>query len=308
MEAAVDKISTLDLEYQQQGGVISAFLAPTGDGNFVLLESGPASTLDALERGVEAAGFGLDRLVAVLLTHVHLDHAAAAGTLARRTGCEVWVHPDGAHHMVDPDDKLLPSAERLYGEMLVPLFGVMEGVPADRLRLVEHGTTVRFGDLEAVGWFTPGHARHHVAWQVGPDVATGDLAGVRLPGSDHVLPPMPPPDIDVEAWLRSLALVRGLGPQRLLLTHFGAWEDPEPHLDQLEQRLDGWTLVAEEVLNQGADGAELARRLKVLDDEGMDAAGVSENLRLLYRLLCPVKENSAGLFRYVAKKAGGSAQ
>ncbi len=304
----MDKNVTLDLEYQQHQGVISAFLAPTGDGGFVLLESGPASTLDALERSVEAAGFGLEQLRAILLTHVHLDHAAAAGTLARRTGCEVWVHPDGAHHMAHPEDKLLPSARRLYGEMLEPLFGAMEGVPSGLVRLVEDGATLGFGELEVTGWFTPGHARHHVVWQVGGDVITGDVGGVRLPGSDHVLPPMPPPDIDVEDWLRSLDLVRSLSPERLLVTHFGAWDDPEFHLDQLEERLVRWTEITEGVVAEEADGTELARRLKTLDDAEMDASGVDEDLRQSYRLLCPMKENSSGLLRYVAKKGAGGGQ
>ena len=307
-EAEVNETATLDLEYRQHRGVISAFLAATGHDGFVLLESGPASTLDALQRGIEGAGFELHQLRAVLLTHVHLDHAAAAGTLARRTGCEVWVHPDGAHHMADPEDKLLPSARRLYGEMLVPLFGVMEGVPNDCLRIVEDGAPVNLGGLEATGWFTPGHARHHVVWQVGGDVITGDVGGVRLPGSDHVLPPMPPPDIDVEAWLRSLDLVRGLAPERLLVTHFGAWDDPELHLDQLEQRLVRWTEITDGVVAEGSDGTELARRLKTLDDAEMDASGVDEDLRQSYRLLCPMKENSSGLLRYVAKRAVGSGQ
>lgn len=292
---------TLDLEYQQHRGVISAFLAPTGEGGFVLLESGPASTLEALEGGIETAGFGLHQLRAVLLTHVHLDHAAAAGTLARRTGCEVWVHPDGAHHMADPEDKLLPSARRLYGDMLEPLFGTMEGVPESLLRLVDDGASLRFGELEATGWYTPGHARHHVVWQVGGDVITGDVGGVRLPGADHVLPPMPPPDIDLEDWFRSLDIVRGLSPDRILLTHFGAWDDPEFHLDQLEQRLARWTEMTNEVVRDGGDGVELARRLKELDDAEMDASGVGEDLRQVYRLLCPMKENSAGLLRYVVK-------
>jgi hypothetical protein len=143
---------------------------------------------------------------------------------------------------------------------------------------------------------------------VGGDVITGDVGGVRLPGSDHVLPPMPPPDIDVEAWLRSLDLVRGLAPERLLVTHFGAWDDPELHLDQLEQRLVRWTEITDGVVAEGSDGTELARRLKTLDDAEMDASGVDEDLRQSYRLLCPMKENSSGLLRYVAMREAGSGQ
>jgi glyoxylase-like metal-dependent hydrolase (beta-lactamase superfamily II) len=294
--------TTIDLHYRGRQGIISAFVAATGDGGFVLLDTGPASTLAALERGVAAAGFEMTGLRAVLLTHIHLDHAAAAGTLARRTGCQVWVHPDGLAHLLDPGDRLLPSALKLYGSRLETLFGTMEAVPEQLLRVVQHGDEVRCGSRVAVGWHTPGHARHHVVWQLDDEIATGDLAGVRLQGSDHVLPPMPPPDIDVEAWRSSLALVRGLSPRRLLLTHFGGFDDPAGHLDQLEDRLRSWQGLADDVVRNGGDAATLGGRLKEVDDREMEEAGVSADRRVLYGKLCPMVENAAGLFRYCQKK------
>lgn len=295
---------TIDLHYLGRAGIISVFAAPTGDGGFVLLDSGPASTLPALEQGVEAAGLALGNLRAVLLTHVHLDHAAAAGTLSRRTGCEVWAHPDGLAHLRDPGERLLPSALRLYGSRLEVLFGTMESVPARRLRAVEHGAAIRLGSLELTGWHTPGHARHHVAWQLGDEVATGDVAGVRMAGSTHVLPPMPPPDIDLEAWHASLGLLRELAPRSLLLTHFGAFDDPVRHLDELDLRLRRWAAVAEEVVQDGGDVAVLGARLATLDDQEMTVAGVAEPQRTLYSRLCPMVENSAGLLRYCRRQAG----
>jgi glyoxylase-like metal-dependent hydrolase (beta-lactamase superfamily II) len=297
---------TIDLHYLGRAGIISVFAAPTGDGGFVLLDSGPASTLPALEQGVEAAGLALGNLRAVLLTHVHLDHAAAAGSLSRRTGCEVWAHPDGLAHLRDPGERLLPSALRLYGSRLEVLFGTMEAVPPDCLRAVEHGVPLRVGSLELTGWHTPGHARHHVAWQLGDEVATGDVAGVRMAGSTHVLPPMAPPDIDLEAWRASLGLLRELAPRGLLLTHFGAFDDPGRHLDELDLRLRRWAAVAEEVVQSGGDVAALGVRLATLDDQEMTVAGVAEAQRTQYSRLCPMVENSAGLFRYFKKLAPGS--
>jgi glyoxylase-like metal-dependent hydrolase (beta-lactamase superfamily II) len=293
---------TIDLHYLGRAGIISVFAVPTGDGGFVLLDSGPASTLPALEQGVAAAGLSLGNLRAVLLTHVHLDHAAAAGTLSRRTGCEVWAHPAGLAHLRDPGDRLLPSALRLYGSRLEVLFGTMEAVPAELPHAVEHGVPLRFGPLEVVGWHTPGHARHHVAWQVGDEIATGDVAGVRMAGSTHVLPPMPPPDIDVAAWHASLELLRGLAPRRLLLTHFGGFDDPQRHLDELEERLQRWTAIAEEVVRGGGDVAALGVRLAALDDQEMAAAGVAAAQRTLYFKLCPMVENGTGLYRYITRQ------
>ena len=293
---------TIDLGFQGFTEVIAAFIAPTGDGRFVLFESGPASTLDAVERAVGEIGFGLDELAAVFATHVHLDHSGGAGVLARRTGCDVYAHPAGVAHLIDPGAKLLPSAERLYGDMLEPLWGRTEGVPSRQLKAVEHGAEVTVGDLEVRAWHTPGHAVHHIAWQVGGDVVTGDVGGVRFPGAEHVLPPMPPPDIDVEAWRASLDLLRGLDPARLLLTHYGAFDDPGRHLDELDARLLCWKGIAEEVVAGGGDRDRLGERLLELDEAEIAAEGLSDDTIARYRKLCPMVENSAGLYRYVVKR------
>jgi len=289
---------TIDLGFQGFTEVIAAFIAPTGDGRFVLFESGPASTLDAVERAVGEIGFGLDELAAVFATHVHLDHSGGAGVLARRTGCDVYAHPAGVAHLIDPGAKLLPSAERLYGDMLEPLWGRTEGVPSRQLKAVEHGAEVTVGDLEVRAWHTPGHAVHHIAWQVGGDVVTGDVGGVRFPGAEHVLPPMPPPDIDVEKWHQSLAVLRRLAPTRLLLTHFGAFDDPVRHIDELEERLERWTEIAGRVVANGGDKNALGLELERIDDDEMEKSGVPPETVERYRRLCPVKESSVGLFRY----------
>ncbi len=297
-------IRTLDLGFYGAEGVIACFLAPTERG-LVLLESGPASTLGALERGVEEAGFALEDLRAVFLTHVHLDHAGGAGALARRTGCAVFAHPAGAEHLVAPERKLLPSAERLYGDLMEPLWGTTVGVPEESLKTVGDGERVTVDGLEVRGWHTPGHAVHHVAWQVGNAVATGDVGGVRFPGATHVLPPMPPPDIDVDAWCASLENLRRIDARRLLLTHFGSFDDVARHLDELEERIRRWTEMAQEVVAGGGDTAALAAMLEAEDRLEMEHAVVPEDAVVRYRRLCPMEGNSAGLYRYVAKRAQG---
>jgi glyoxylase-like metal-dependent hydrolase (beta-lactamase superfamily II) len=299
-------LSTIDLKFQSTDGIIAAFAAPTGDGGFALFETGPASTLGAVEHAVAGLGLTLDDLAAIFVTHVHLDHSGAAGALARRTGCAVWAHPAGAAHLIDPGAKLLPSAERIYGDRLEALWGRTEGVPSRQLRTVGDGDRIVVGGLEVVAWHTPGHAVHHVAWQVGGDVVTGDVGGVRFPGADHVLPPMPPPDIDVEAWRRSLELLRGLAPERLLLTHFGAFDDPVRHLDDLDDRLVRWTAIAERTVAAGGRRDELGAALLELDEAEIAVEDLSVSIVTLYRRLCPMVENSAGLYRWVAKRSGGS--
>jgi glyoxylase-like metal-dependent hydrolase (beta-lactamase superfamily II) len=298
------RLTTIDLGFQGFSQVIAAFAAPTGDGRFVLFESGPASSVEAVERAVADLGFEIDDLAAIFATHVHLDHSGGAGVLARRTGCTVYAHPAGVAHLIDPNAKLLPSAERLYGDRLVPLWGETKGVPSRQLKTAGHGEKIVLGDLEVVAWQTPGHAVHHIAWQVGRDVVTGDVGGIRFPGADYVAPPMPPPDIDVVLWRESLDLVRSLEPERLLLTHYGAFEDPERHLDELEARLLSWTAIAEAIVADGGSRKDLAGALQALDEKELGAESLSDDIVARYRHLCPMPENSAGLYRYVSKRSG----
>jgi len=187
--------------------------------------------------------------------------------------------------------------------MMEPLWGRTLGVPEGSAHPVSDGEVVTIGGLEVVALHTPGHAVHHVAWQIGDAVAAGDVAGVRFPGADHVLPPMPPPDIDVEAWRKSLAIVRGLEPERLLLTHFGEFRDVARHLDELEDRLCRWTGVARRVVAEGGDRETLGTELRALDEAEMAAAEVPIEAVERYRRLCPVKESSTGLYRYCSLSA-----
>jgi glyoxylase-like metal-dependent hydrolase (beta-lactamase superfamily II) len=188
---------------------------------------------------------GGERPRALLLTHIHLDHAAATGALVRRwPDLEVYVHERGAPHLIDPS-KLLASAERLYGDAMEYLWGEIVPVPETNVRPLSGGEDV-FGMRVA---YTPGHASHHVCYfhEESGTAFVGDVAAVRIPPSDLIVPPTPPPDIDVETWLESIATVESWRPERLALTHFGAVEDPIPHLETVRKRL--------------CEEAELAREL-----------------------------------------------
>jgi glyoxylase-like metal-dependent hydrolase (beta-lactamase superfamily II) len=292
---------TLDLEFFGATGIIASFLAPTQNG-FVVFDTGPASCVEVFERRLAELDYDLEGLRAVFATHVHLDHAGGAGVLSHRSDCAVYSHPAGAQHLSEPGRKLLPSAERIYGDMMEPLWGKTVEVPGERVIPVADGDSVIVDGLEVRAWHTPGHASHHVAWQVDDVIATGDVAGVRFPGATHVLPPMPPPDIDVEEWRKSLALLRGLDPQRLLLTHFGAFDDPARHLDELEDRLLRWTETANRVVAAGGDRATLGSELLAADEQEMEASKVPPEAVARYRRLCPMEENASGLFRYCSQR------
>jgi glyoxylase-like metal-dependent hydrolase (beta-lactamase superfamily II) len=220
-----------------------------------LVDPGPESSLPTLLKAL-----GGERPRALLLTHIHLDHAAATGALVRRwPDLEVYVHERGAPHLIDPS-KLLASAERLYGDQMERLWGEIVPVPEANVKALSGGETV-LGMRVA---YTPGHASHHLCYlhEESGAAFVGDVAAVRLPGADLIVPPTPPPDIDIETWEDSIGIVEGWQPQRLALTHFGAIEDPAPHLARVRERL--------------REEAQLARELPEGDYEAHHRALVAE--------------------------------
>jgi len=221
-----------------------------------LVDPGPESSMETL---LEELGDEQPR--ALLLTHIHLDHAAATGALVRRwPELEVYVHERGARHLVDPS-RLLASAERLYGEEMERLWGEIVPVPEANVRPLAGGEDV-LGMRVA---YTPGHASHHVCY-LHDETGTafvGDVAAVRIPPSELIVPPTPPPDIDIESWLESIAIVESWRPERLALTHFGQIDDPIEHLEKVRVRLREEAELAQQLSEQEY---EHRHRLQVADN------------------------------------------
>jgi glyoxylase-like metal-dependent hydrolase (beta-lactamase superfamily II) len=207
----------------------------------VLVDPGPSTGLPAL---LDALGEDYQPR-ALLLTHIHLDHAGASGSLVRRwPELEVYVHERGAPHMVEPA-RLLESARRLYGDDIDRLWGEFVAVPEARVRVLEGGERLSFGADRFEVAYTPGHASHHVSFLHDSGSAfVGDVGGVRCQLELPTIPPSPPPDIEVEAWHASIELVRAWKPERLAMTHFGASDDVDRQLDELSERLDRFAELA----------------------------------------------------------------
>ncbi len=251
----------------------------------VLVDPGPESSLPTL---LEALGGEQPR--ALLLTHIHLDHAAATGAMVRRwPELEVFVHERGAPHLIDPA-KLLASAERLYGDRMQRLWGEIVPVPEGNVKVLSGGETV-LGMRVA---YTPGHASHHVCYlhEESGTAFVGDVAAVRIPPAGLIVPPTPPPDIDVETWEESIGIVESWRPQRLGLTHFGAVEDPAEHLAAVRERL--------------REEAQLARELSEQDYERRHrervAAEVEPETAVELIQAVPPEYQWRGLNRYWSKK------
>lgn len=253
----------------------------------VLVDPGPTeavqNVLDALD------GW---RPQAILLTHIHFDHAGATGTLARMwPGVQVYVHERGAPHMANPE-RLWASASRLYGEEnMLALWGAFEPVPQDRLTALVGGETIEVGADRFEVAYTPGHAQHHVCYLHEGTAFVGDVGGVRIEPGSPTLPPTPPPDIDIEAWHRSIELVLAWKPERLGITHFGLSEDPERQLHELSTRLDVWA-------NSARDRDKDAWAQDVMED--LRAATSPETFDVFMQTI-PVDQSYAGLRRYWEK-------
>ena len=231
----------------------------------LVVDPGPASSVDAL---VDALGGEAPR--ALLLTHIHLDHAGATGVLCRAfPSLTVYVHERGAPHLVDPT-KLLASAERLYGDDMERLWGEVAPVPAERVHALRGGETVE-GMRVA---YTPGHASHHVCYldEDSGEAFVGDVAGVRLPGSTYTVAPTPPPDIDLEAWFASLDLVESWSPSALCLTHFGCHGDVGEQLDRIRTALRQRAELARTMdADEFAEWSEAETRAAIDDEDTAEA-------------------------------------
>jgi glyoxylase-like metal-dependent hydrolase (beta-lactamase superfamily II) len=279
----MDSLRLIDLHFGSAPHAIGVYLAETTDG-LALFDCGPTSTLPALEAGLAAHGLALEDLRHLLLSHIHLDHAGAAGPIVRRhPGLTVWVSEIGAPHLVDPS-RLERSARRLYGDLFDPLWGELAPVPQENVRLAQ-------GDV--LGWEafpTKGHASHHVSYFRAGTLLAGDAAGVRMPGAGYVLPVSPPPDVDVEAWHATAAAIRDRAPERLALIHFGVHEDVDSHLDRLELELDRWAAR----VRDGMEQEEFVAAAQA--DAGEDAE--------LYDRVAPFWQSWQGMKRYWDTRAG----
>jgi glyoxylase-like metal-dependent hydrolase (beta-lactamase superfamily II) len=273
----------IDLVHGGAARTIGSYLVETPAG-LALFDCGPSSCLPALEAGLAERGVELGAIRHLLLSHVHLDHAGAAGSLVRaQPALQVWVSEIGAPHLVDPS-RLERSARRLYGDAFDGLWGELAPVPEANVNVVGN----RAAGLDVFA--APGHASHHVCYFDGSTLYAGDAAGVRIQPSRSVLPPTPPPDLDVEAWYRTFEQIERRAPERLALTHFGLADDVGRHLAELRERLDTWAARVE----QGANEAEFVAAAKAdLPPEEADA----------YDRAMPFWQSYAGLRRYWKTRA-----
>ena len=279
-------LSYLDLHYLGVPRVIATVVLH-GPGGVALIDPGPSRTLPTLRAELDRAGIAVADLRAILLTHIHLDHAGATGTLVlENPDLRVYVHEKGAPHLVAPE-KLIASATRLWGDEMDRLWGEFRPVPAAALTVLRGGERITEGGRDLDVAYTPGHASHHVSYYcAGSGVAfVGDAAGIRRLDDGFVLPPTPPPDIDLEVWRESFVRIGRWGAATLFVTHFGAYSPVAAHLTEMADHLELTAgLVKASLAREGSDEdrelwfadevrRELRRRMSEADAYAYEVAG-----------------------------------
>ncbi len=293
------RIISLDLGFLGLDNTISSFLISSNAGP-ILVETGPHSTIDRLEKLLAENGFGVGDVRHVFLTHIHLDHAGAAWCFAKH-GAKIYVHPIGVKHLAEPQ-KLMDSARRIYLEKMDYLWGQMNPIDPSQLVAVDDNSQIQIGDVALKALHTPGHAVHHIAWQLGEVIFAGDVAGVKI-GNGPVVAPCPPPDIHLEDWKSSMERIRNSSAKRLYLTHFGEVENIKHHLYELEAGLDSWAKWIKLALEQGMPAEAMTAGFQEFVASGLKAKGLTDHQISQYEAANPAWMSVAGLVRYWSKRA-----
>jgi glyoxylase-like metal-dependent hydrolase (beta-lactamase superfamily II) len=305
MEPLTPDTWLIDLQFQNRALAIASAVIDTPHGALIV-DPGPSTCRERLMAELASAGIGSRDVHGLLLTHIHLDHAGASGSLVREhPHWKVFVHERGAVHLVDPS-KLLASATRLYGADMDRLWGEFAAVPASNVTSLKGGEQLTFGSRQIDVVVLKGHATHHVGYfdRATGIIYAGDTAGIRTADDPYVYPPTPPPDIDLELWRETVGLIRGLGPAGVFITHFGYKRDPVAHFDLLDTEIDYWGRFSRELLASGRDGQTLEREFVDGIVARMTAAIGAERAGA-YIAAAPLGHCWAGLVRYWQKKGTG---
>lgn len=297
----IERIHIIDLDFLDESEAIAAFIIESSEG-LVLIEAGPETTFPKLIQALTKKGFDWKDIKHVVLTHIHFDHAGAAWKFTQN-GAKIYVHPIGLPHLQNPE-KLWNSAKMIYQDDMDRLWGNMEPINEALMVPADQGDVLDFGDVQLKVIYTPGHAIHHNAYQMGNVIFTGDVAGVKIENGP-VVPPCPPPDINVELWKSSIQKLKDAKPDYLYLTHFGKVENPEQHLNDLELILDDWASWMKPHFDAGTHPDEITPKFMAYTKNQLVQAGVTEENIVKYEYANPSWMSVAGLLRYWKLKEQG---
>jgi glyoxylase-like metal-dependent hydrolase (beta-lactamase superfamily II) len=293
----------ISLPFQGEYDIIGSYLL-TGGNDIALIDPGPGSTYEALLATLREGGYDPQEVTHLIVTHVHLDHAGAIGTLLHHMPkARVLVHSKGAPHLLDTS-KLVSSASRIYGARMHDLWGEIESVPEERLHYLEDGDILNVANRRLEVHYTPGHAVHHVIFfdVHSGELFAGDAAGVRLQEVDYVRPPTPPPDIDIEAWSSTIDKLKQLRPDVLYIAHFGPSKNPTQHLERLRERLYAWGDFVLSAMRDGKSESEIIKLLIAHTQPELERVSHDPHNLERYEIAANYPMSVQGYMRYWRKK------
>ena len=288
-------IHTIDLNFRNKPGTIGSYLIPYSAG-CILVETGPGSTNNTLISGVEKLGYEIQDISDVFLTHIHLDHAGAAGWWAKQ-GAKIHVHENGAPHLINPE-RLLASASRLYGAMMDTLWGEFLAVPEDHISIMHDQEIFHCGDLSILAVDVPGHANHHLAYFIEGACFTGDIAGIRLGERQYVRLPMPPPEFHIEKWRSSITRILQFSPDRIIPTHFGVYNDADWQLKAVLAELDAVETWMEKIIPLNLPKDDLYQQFIQFEQEQASKYGIDRATVDAQQIANPSFMSVDGILRY----------
>lgn len=292
-------IHVIDLNYQGLPEVTAAYLIVGPEGP-ILIETGPGSTLQTLLTKIQQLGFQPEHIKHLLVTHIHLDHAGAAGWWAQQ-GTQVYVHSFGARHLINPD-KLLASAQRIYGDKLQTLWGEILPAPADKVTEVFDNDLLEVAGLSIKALETPGHARHHHVYVLGDVAFTGDAAAIRLPKRNVPDIPAPPPEFELEVWETTLDRLLAQSFKRIYPTHFGPIDDAQEHLQAIKALVRETAEFIRVKMQANLSRDEILVAYENRFVERAKAAGLTEAAIAQYATANPLYMSVDGIMRYWRKR------
>jgi glyoxylase-like metal-dependent hydrolase (beta-lactamase superfamily II) len=291
-------ILTIDLNFLGRSGTIGVYLVHHAKGA-ILIETGPGSTIQNLVTGLQKYAISVEGITDVFLTHIHLDHAGAAGWFAQH-GCQIHVHENGAPHLVNPE-KLLASASRLYGDRMEMLWGEFLPVPEGKISIMHNNEQIIVGDIAIQALDVPGHANHHLAYLIGDAVFTGDITGIRLTPQKYLSLPMPPPDLYLEKWRTSIKFIQQCNPGRIIPTHFGVYSDAAWYLQAVLDALDEVEEWMDKTMPQNLSIEELRRQYIEFEHLRAGKYQIDKSIFDTQQIANPSFMSADGLLRYWKK-------
>jgi len=289
-------IKTIDLNFQGIKSTVACFLLKINK-ELALIECGPESCLKNLKNEIKKNGEDVKNIKHVFLTHIHLDHAGAAWWFAKQ-GANIYVHPFGERHLVNPE-KLLSSAEIIYGDNMKRLWGNIKGIDKNKVISVNDKERIKINDVVIKALHTPGHAKHHISWVIGDSIFTGDVAGAKI-NHGPLVPACPPPDINIEEWGKSLEIIKKENPKYLYFTHFGKFSYKKSEVIDLQNTLKEWLKWVKK--NEDIKEPILIEKFKKYFNKSLKNKLIDEETIEQYCIANPPYMSILGLKRVLMKK------